>query len=223
MIRALCIIAALLLTAGCSEINNVSKQPGQATVSPSPKPHNNSASPRPTNDSDDIESPQATSAEDASKAVIAALKLADLKTLASYIHPDKGVLFSPYANINTSSAQVFQASNLPSLDDTTVYEWGSYDGSGDPINLTFRDYYKKFVYDQDFAVAESVSMNHLLGEGNTLVNIQEVFPSSTTVDYHFSEFDPQYGGMDWESLILVLEEQKRAWYVCAVVHSQWTI
>ncbi|MFX3632625.1 MAG: hypothetical protein ACE3L7_18120 [Candidatus Pristimantibacillus sp.] len=217
MIRALCIMAALLLIAGCSGINNVNEQPGQATVSSSTKP---SESPRPTNEPDDI---HATTAEDAAEAVIVALKLTDLAAFSAYIHPDKGILFSPYANIDTSSAQVFQAADLPSLDETANYMWGNYDGSGEPINLTFADYYKKFVYDQDFADAESVSVNNLIGQGNTLVNIQEIFPGSTTVEYHFSGFDPQFDGMDWESLILVLEEVDGYWYTSAIVHSQWTI
>jgi hypothetical protein len=152
-----------------------------------------------------------------------ALKEKDLATLAHYIHPDKGLLFSPYVHIDNDTAQVFAADQLPALTDATVYTWGAFDGSGEPIELTFGQYYDKFVYDKDFLEAETVGVNELKGTGNSLPNIEEVFPGSFVMDYYFSGFDEQYEGMDWESLILVLEEQAGAWYVSAIVHSGWTI
>lgn len=134
-----------------------------------------------------------------------------------------GLLFSPYAHIDSASAQVFQAANLPDLADPTVYTWGAYDGSGEPIALTLQQYYDKFVYDQDFIQPEAIGVDVIKGTGNMIVNIDDVFPNSFIMDYHFSGFDAQYSGMDWESLILVLEEFNGAWYVSAIVHSQWTI
>ncbi|WP_052350781.1 hypothetical protein [Paenibacillus gorillae] len=166
---------------------------------------------------------QPVTAEQTAEAIITALKNKDHQALVSYIHPDKGVLFSPYAHIDTASAKVFKADELPGLDDSTVYYWGDYDGSGEAISLTFSRYYDKFVYDQDFAAAETVSIDTIVGKGNSLINIEEVFPGSTTVEYHFSGFDPQYEGMDWESLIVVLEQDGSVWHLSAIVHSSWTI
>ncbi|GGG81557.1 hypothetical protein [Paenibacillus radicis (ex Gao et al. 2016)] len=166
---------------------------------------------------------QPATAEQTAKAIITALKNKDHQTLVSYIHPDKGVLFSPYAHIDVTSAEVFKADKLPQHDDSTVYYWGDYDGSGEAISLTYGRYYDKFVYDQDFAAAEKVSTDSIVGKGNSLLNISEVFPGSTTVEYHFSGFDPQYEGMDWESLILVLEKDGSVWHLSAIVHSSWTI
>src|SRR4030095_7545132 len=166
---------------------------------------------------------KATTPQDAAAAVILALKEADMTKLAAYIHPDKGLLFSPYAHIDTATAKVFPAAGLPALTDTTVYQWGSFDGSGEPIALTFKQYYDKFVYDKDFIASETVGTDQIKGTGNTIVNIKDVFPNSYVMVYYFSGFDPQYDGMDWESLVLVLEESNGAWYVSAIVHSQWTI
>jgi hypothetical protein len=191
--------------------------------------HADTASPSPHTDPTDkmtdnpSEPTVPATAEDAASAVILALKEADMTALKSYIHPVKGLLFSPYAHIDTATANVFPAADLPDMTDSTVYNWGSYDGSGEPISLTFQQYYDKFVYDKDFLHSEAVGIDEIKGVGNTLVNIKEVYPSSFIMDYYFSGFDEQYEGMDWESLILVLEKTNGAWYVSAIVHSQWTI
>lgn len=220
MLRLMSILTVLLLLGGCLGLggNNESSSTLPApssTNSPSVEP---SASPAPS-----PTAPHAATAEEAAKAIMTALQKQDLATLTSYIHPVKGLLFSPYAHIETDTAMTFHAGELPTLEDPKVYEWGSYDGSGEPISLSFGDYYKKFIYDQNFAEAEAIGHNKWLGEGNTLVNIQDVFPGSTFFDYHFSGFDPEYSGMDWESLILVLEQQDGSWYISAILHSQWTI
>jgi len=50
--------------------------------------------------------------------------------------------------------KVFTKDQLKNLmESEEVYIWGEYDGSGDPIKLTFAQYFDKFVYDHDFANA----------------------------------------------------------------------
>lgn len=227
----------ILLLSGCSAANsnagntpdnsspNTNVGQGNQPTPTEPAPTEPAAEePDSSNNVKEEEEPApAATAQEAAAAVISALKQSDMKTLSAYIHPEKGLLFSPYAHIETATAKVFPADGLPALIDSTVYNWGSYDGSGDPIELTFKQYYDKFVYDKDFIEAETVGVDEIKGEGNTIVNIEDVFPNSYVMDYYFSGFDPQYNGMDWESLILVLEELNGAWYVSAIVHSQWTI
>lgn len=159
----------------------------------------------------------------AADAVMEALRNKDAELLKRYIHPDKGILFAPYVYIDTETARVFSAAELPGMDDATVYNWGSFDGSGEPIRLTFAQYYDRFVYDKDFANAEEIGMDEVKGSGNTQSNIKELYPDSYLVDYYFSGFDPQYEGMDWASLILVLEQKDGGWYIIAAVHNGWTI
>jgi len=165
----------------------------------------------------------AASAEEAAKAAVNALKAKDLETLNKLIHPDKGVLFSPYAHIDTKTAVVFQADGLPSLEQENAYTWGSYDGSGEPITLSFGEYYGKFVYDKDFAAADEIGKDEVIGKGNTAVNVKDIFPDGTFFDYYVKGTDESAEGMDWASLILVLEQKDGRWYVSAVVHNQWTI
>jgi hypothetical protein len=104
-----------------------------------------------------------------------------------------------------------------------VYHWGTYDGSGMPIELAFRQYYKEFVYDVDFARPDVVGFNERVGQGNSIDNIASAYPDGMTVEYHFEGFDPEYAGMDWRSLRLVFEEEDGIWYLVGVVHDQWTI
>lgn len=156
-------------------------------------------------------------------AVISALKAKDLTTLNKLVHPEHGIRFSPYVHIDGEKAVRFEAGKLPSLDDATVHNWGSYDGSGEPIELTFAQYYDRFVYDHDYAQPQEIGWNSILGSGTTTPNIEEAYPESYIVDYHFKGFDEKNEGMDWASLILVLEEHEGGWYISAVVHSGWTI
>lgn len=233
MLRSMSIMLLIaIITAACSTAGNGPAESVPPSASPSSAAPSATSSPSPSEPLPTTVSPspeppaepqQALSAEETAQSIIAALKEKDEETLVSFIHPVKGVLFSPYAHIDSANVLTFQAEDLPTLNDQTVYQWGSYDGSGEPIGLTYGEYYDKFIYDRDFANAESVNVNAFVGKGNTLVNITDVFPESTTVEYHFSGFDPQYEGMDWESLILVLEQEGAAWYVSAIVHSSWTI
>ncbi|MEV5030458.1 hypothetical protein [Paenibacillus sp. LPE1-1-1.1] len=230
-IAAITLMLLLTLTACSSNANKADNHNGESPVNTETPQNQNPETPKPSptgqatdsnNNTDDDGPNEAATPDDAAANVMLALKESDMTTLKAYIHPDKGLLFSPYAHIDTASAKVFPAEGFPALTDTTVYHFGSYDGSGEPIDLTFQQYYDKFVYDKDFLEAETVGNDEIKGTGNMKVNIKEVFPDSYVMDYHFSGFDAQYEGMDWESLILVLEELDGAWYVSAIVHSQWT-
>lgn len=161
---------------------------------------------------------------DLAQEVILLIKEKNFEDLSLFVHPDKGVRFSPYGHVNVLTDRVYTAKELSkALSDTATYNWGSLDGSGDPINLTFEEYYQKFIYDKDFAKPTKIAYDTVIGKGNTLINYEEVYPNTRLVEYHFPEFDKQYDGMDWESLRLIFEEKDGAWYLIAVIHDQWTI
>ena len=148
----------------------------------------------------------------------------DMSGLSAYVHPNDGVRFTPYSYVNPQSDVVFTAAQLTgALQDTQVYNWGAYDGTGEPIQLNFADYYDKFVYDVDFAAPHMIGNNVEIGTGNALNNIAQAYPDGSFVEFHFTGFDPQYEGMDWKSLRLVFEELNGTWYLVGIVHNQWTI
>lgn len=155
--------------------------------------------------------------------VLQALKDRDMERLSALIHPVKGVRFSPYAFVRDSDL-VFTSDRLAGLlSDPTEYVWGTYDGSGYPIEMTFEKYYGHFVYDRDYVNAERISHNKRIGIGNTTDNSLEYYPGANVVEYHFSGFDPDFEGMDWSSLRLVFQEEGSVWYLVGVINDGWTI
>lgn len=156
--------------------------------------------------------------------VIDLLKNKDMDSLATYIHPDKGVRFTPYAYVDLQNDLVFTAQQIGILlQSNQSYLWGAYDGTGDPIQATFSNYYDKFVYDVDFANPHMIGNNVRIGQGNSLNNITQVYPNGSFVEFHFTGFDAQYDGIDWRSLRLVFEELNGTWYLVGIIHDQWTI
>lgn len=152
------------------------------------------------------------------------IKDKDMNTLSQYIHPTKGVRFSPYFFTDTEKDQVFTAEQIAGLmRSTEIINWGAYDGSGEPIELTFKDYYERFVYDKDFANPHVIGNNVAIGSGNTIDNTSKAYPTGYFVELHFKGFDPQFQGIDWESLRLVFEEYNDTLYLVGVIHGQWTI
>jgi hypothetical protein len=166
-------------------------------------------------------------AEQAVKALadqaILAFKNKDMTALAALVDPAKGVRFSPYANIQPKDRRYMPNTLKRAFADPQKYLWGHFDGSGLPIEYTFKQYYEKFVYDKDFASAPSISVNQSLAQGNTIDNLAEFYPGAVFVEYYFPGFDPQYQGMDWEALRLAFQQDQGQWRLVGIIHDQWTI
>jgi len=155
--------------------------------------------------------------------VLNALKANDYGTLAS-IASEKGIRFTLGSHIDTAQDLVLSADQIKNAaNGMKKYTWGIADGSGAPIVMTISEYFKAHVYDKDFITAPDISDEKILGTGNTINNQKEVYPSGTIVEYHFPGFDPQYGGMDWESLRLVFEKKDSTWVLVGIIHDQWSI
>ena len=154
--------------------------------------------------------------------VIHLIKNQDMTTLAGYVHPQLGLRFSPYAFVRDTDNEIPPDGIAGLLTDPTVHPWGAYSGSGEPIDLTFVDYYSQFVYDLDFANAPEISLNHRLGVSTSMDNIFAFYRSSMFVEYYFPGFDPQFEGMDWRSLRLVFMQDNDTWYLVGIIHDQWT-
>ena len=158
-----------------------------------------------------------------SDAAVVALRDRDFLALSRLVHPVSGVRFSPYGFVDVSSDKLLTADELAAVqNDESRYSWGSYDGSGEPISMTFGEYYERFVYDADYKSAEQTSVNGRLGVGNSINNAAEIYPGCITVEYHFSGFDPALQGLDWRSLRLVFSRHVDEWYLVGIVHDEWT-
>ena len=154
--------------------------------------------------------------------VASALGSQDMGVLAAYVNPDQGLRFSPYGYINTKTDQIFTQKQVASLlDDSQIYNWGIYDGSGEPIELAFSSYFERFIWDRDYLSAETIGNNHAVGQGNMQVNVAETYPDGKFVEFHFP--GTQDGGIDWSSLRLIFQEKNGLRWLVGISHDQWTI
>ncbi len=55
------------------------------------------------------------------------------------------------------------------------------------------------------------------------VNFECLQLKDVFIEYHFSGFEEEYGGMDWVSLRLVFVQEGGQWYLVGLVNDRWTI
>ncbi|KAE9633163.1 MAG: hypothetical protein PWP07_733 [Epulopiscium sp.] len=156
--------------------------------------------------------------------VIYAISKKDGQAISEYVHPEKGVRFTPYTHVSLENDVVFGKEEMKSFfDNPNVYLWGYYDGSGEEIKLTPSEYYEQFIYSEDFMNAPEVGYNEILSSGNMLENQFEVYDDPMVVEYYFPGFNPEYEGLDWKSLRLVFEKYEGSYRLVGIIHNQWTI
>src|SRR5690606_20863141 len=158
------------------------------------------------------------------KKILNSLKKQDYRALANHLHPILGLRLSPYATVNVSNDVLIKSTELlKMLKENKKLYWGNYDGTGDPIDLSAKDYFAEFVYDVDFLNAEKVSLNKSMAKGNSIDNISSVYPQCDFVENYFSGFNKKYEGMDWRALRLVFQKEGNRYYLVGMIHDQWTI
>jgi hypothetical protein len=229
------LIAALLalFLAGCSSNSNNGNTNASQTIPETSTPSFElseqtsapSSDPSEISSGNNTEQPAGSSEavlKEAASSIIELLRDRDIGSLSDWIDPAQGLRFSPYSYIDMKDSQVFQANQLPDFKDKTKLSWGTSDGSGEPISLSFHDYYEKFVYNQDFADAPNVSVNSTMGKGTVDFNGKDAYPGASYVEFYFPGFDKQLGGMDWQSLVLVFVPAGEEWKLVSIVHGQWT-
>jgi hypothetical protein len=153
--------------------------------------------------------------------VIQALRSHDMNSLSRLVHPAKGVKFAPYAYLEPHNDLRFTADTIPeAFADQQTRLWNSYDGSGDPIQLSFTEYYQVFVYSRDFALAPNLFYDsEAAHRGNTIDNSRKEFPNAITVE----AYDPGDESTKWSGLRLLFEQYGGTWYLMYIVHDGWTI
>ncbi len=166
-------------------------------------------------------------AEMVAQQVVTCLKAKDFVGLQPFIIADKGVRFTPYAYVDVKKDKLLNAEQLAKAwADGAKYDWGSYDGTGDPINLTFAEYYAKFIYDKDYATATQQGAGKRLGKSNSIDNSAATYPGCTVYEFYSVDIDAteETRPFAWGSLRLVLTEyQPGDWRLIGIIHDQWTI
>lgn len=156
-------------------------------------------------------------------AVINAIKNQDLITLSTFVS-DRWLRLSPYEYVNTGTDVVLSTGEVYNgLALSRSFMRGSYDGSGEPIDLWIGQYREKFVYDVDFLTAPEIYHNQKFERGNIINNIFDVYTGKEIIEYHFPQIDPQYEWMDRRSLYVVFEYIGGQRYLIGIIHGQRTI
>lgn len=157
-------------------------------------------------------------------AVLRQIKDSDYKGLSTVVHPEYGVVFSPYSTVTLATDKYFTASQVAKFDrDSTVYVWGVYDGSGEPIEMTPADYFERFVFDRDYTQAEKIGVDQVVRTGNALENITEAFPNVRYVDFYLSGGQKAEEELAWGSLRLGFEEYEGFLRLTVIIHSEYTV
>lgn len=153
--------------------------------------------------------------------LLSILKSKDYHEFSQYIHPQKGVRFSMYAYLHPEN-KIFSKEDFDRYINSNIkFTWGSRDGSGEPLVLSLKDYFEKWIFKRDFSNAE-YHFNEFRGQGNSLNNIKEIYPTQNFTENYIPGTE-KYGGMDWNSLRFVFEQYNGIYYLVAVINDEWTV
>lgn len=141
--------------------------------------------------------------------IVIALRDKRMKDLASFVNPAWGLQFAPYVSVLTSGTVKVPHAELPGLfAQTHKRDWGTEDGSGDPLRLTFAEYYRRFVYDRDYVHPPNLSFNTFLGSSNDVNEVDSVFPQGQTAELLFAASEAE----QFSSMVLVFERDQTRWW-----------
>jgi hypothetical protein len=150
------------------------------------------------------------------------IKEKDWEGLSALAHPEEGLTFAPYGYVDRATAVHFTPEEVKALgNDESVRVWGTYDGSGEPIQKSFADYYSEFVYSKDFAAAPQTAVDKIV-KSNAEANYFVFGNGAAFAEFHFPGTELAEG-MDWESLRLVFSPYEGGLMLSAVVHDQQLI
>ncbi|MDQ3755201.1 MAG: hypothetical protein M3371_10775 [Acidobacteriota bacterium] len=155
------------------------------------------------------------------RGVISALQRRDMRRLATFVHPTRGVRFSPSPSVSPSDAILTRGELVSAWRDRRPDVWGETEAG--EINVTFQQYFAEYVYARDFARVRQVSYNRPRSHGNNSNTLRDNYPQAILVEYHSPGRDPRFDGMDWQSLWLVFERAGRDWYLVGIAHDEWAI
>jgi len=157
----------------------------------------------------------------AANQALAALGAQDYAALAQLASPEERVLFSPYVSIDDAAVRLSPEQIAALGTSTQVLTWGTYDGSGNPITMTFAEYRTQFVWPRDYTTGAQTVVDASLVTGSRIANTAEFFgPGVHWVEYSFPISGPDE--VDWSALRLVLRDTDDGYKLIGIVHDAWT-
>jgi hypothetical protein len=150
---------------------------------------------------------------------VIALKNRDMSHLAD-LASEEGIRFSISGNIREEDIVLKPEQIRSAFADNHIRHWGTLDGSGEPYEKTFTDFYAFLYGTVDYAGYPVVWNKTMSPFRPTLDDVREVYGQSAQVAEHTY---PGEIGMDFETLKIVLTRNaKGAWKVAGLIRVYWS-
>ena len=154
--------------------------------------------------------------------ILSLLEAKDFAALASFVHPQAGLRFSPQLFIHTDTDLVFTREQVVNFtSDNNIYTWGTHAARGDLLRMSVFNYWNEYVIpilpDQQW---------QMLAEGQkspsgSIDNFSEVYPQGSYVDF-VKPGTEEFGNLDWQLLRLAFQQATDgAYYLVGIIHDIW--
>ena len=154
--------------------------------------------------------------------ILPLLQAKDYAALATFVHPQAGLRFSPQLFIHTDTDLIFtrdQVANFAS--EGTLFTWGTDAAKGDLLQMNVVDYWDEYVIP---VMPDQVWKMLAEGEENPSIaidNFTEVYPQAEFVDF-LKPGTEEFGNLDWQLLRLVFEQAADGTYfLVGIIHDNW--
>jgi hypothetical protein len=155
-------------------------------------------------------------------AILPLLQAKDFTELASFVHPQYGLRFSPQLFIHTDTDLIFTRDQVANFTmDNNIYTWGTHAAKGDLLQLSVNDYWSEYVIPllpaQDWV---------MLTEGQSspsiaIDNFVDIYQHAQYVDF-LKPGTEEFGNLDWQLLRLAFERSSDgAYYLVGIIHDNW--
>ena len=147
----------------------------------------------------------------------------DFSRITDDIHPTRGVRFSMYAYVRTDTDKVFSREQYAQyLQQSKIrFTWGEKDGTGEALVVPLPEYLRTWIDAKKYNNAR-ITINEFESRGNMINNVNEAYPKSDVVDFHYKG-TAEYDGMDWRGMRLVFDDYQGKRYLIGIVNDRWTV
>ena len=160
--------------------------------------------------------------EELAAEILPVMQAKDFVALARFVHPEKGVRFSPQGYIKTDTDLVFtreQVANFALYSNN--FTWGAHFAKDELLEMSVNDYWDKYVVpllpDQEWVMLDEDEET----PSEAIDNFYEVYPQGRYIDF-LKPGTEEFSNLDWQSLRLAFEQAADgAYYLVGIIHDNW--
>jgi hypothetical protein len=154
--------------------------------------------------------------EERSLIALKAIKFLNISLFQSLVHPKLGVRFSAQPYI-LGSDKIIHRHELRKYNDEAInINWGKVNGKR--LSMSFSQYYRKYIYNQDFANADQISYNDNKVLNSVIDNSDNYYKSAIVVEYKINSGLYEVNSQDWTILRLYFDKYKNDWYLVGIMN-----